>query len=260
MKALTKNLFSILIILALVVITSCHNKYDFEIIFEPKDNYREKIYTTKENYSIYSLDGKVLVKFNEEEISLKEALENNKISMEQILEKAENDFSSNSITAHTYADGGSEEYSYKQYTIIDFNELDGKDDIYFAPPDTTINDIDDNHEMDVTFIPNQNGLMLVQSANKDVSFNTFSYNGDVKIVYEGKEIPLEDAIKNGLDMEFVYYKIDRGDFQKNEDMIKTYKNSFKIYPYSNYKVIKSESNLYFIPSEIPLTEIEKIIK
>ena len=60
-------------------------------------------------------------------------------------------------------------------------------------------------------------------------------------------------------MSFVYYKIERRDFQKREDEIKTYKNNFKIYPYHNYKAIKFiDGDLYFVPKNFSLNEIEKL--
>ena len=120
---------------------------NFEILFkdrQPIDSYN-KIYaildkseTNKYNYTIYAYDGSVSIRIDEEEYSLKEALLEDKITMEEIIAKANKDFP-NTIS---YDDGGSMEYHYDNYTIIKVHKLDGNRDVYIGTKDMTINDLE----------------------------------------------------------------------------------------------------------------------
>ena len=124
---------------------------DFEILFkdrQPIDSYN-KIYaildkseTNKYNYTIYAYDGSVSIRIGGEEYSLKEALLENKITMEEIIEKANQDLKEKNITGNVYLDGGSMIYQYSNYTIIKCNTLDGNRDVYIGTKDMTINDLE----------------------------------------------------------------------------------------------------------------------
>ena len=119
---------------------------DFEILFkdrQPIDSYN-KIYaildkseTNKYDYTIYAYDGSVNIRIDGEEYSLKEALLQNKITMEEIIARANKDFP-NIIS---YDDGGSMEYHYDNYTIIKVHNLNGNRDVYIGTKDMTINDL-----------------------------------------------------------------------------------------------------------------------
>ena len=119
---------------------------NFEILFkdrQPTDSYN-KIYaildkseTEKYNYTIYAYDGSVNIKIDGKEYSLKEALLENKITMEEIITKANKDFPN----AVSYDDGGSVEYHYDNYTIIKCHTLDGNRDVYIGTKDMTLNDV-----------------------------------------------------------------------------------------------------------------------
>ena len=120
---------------------------DFEILFkdrQPIDSYN-KIYaildkseTNKYDYTIYAYDGSVNIRIDGEEYSLKEALLQNKITMEEIIARANKDFP-NIIS---YDDGGSMEYHYDNYTIIKVHNLNGNRDVYIGTKDMTINDLE----------------------------------------------------------------------------------------------------------------------
>ena len=120
---------------------------DFEILFkdrQPIDSYN-KIYaildkseTNKYDYTIYAYDGSVNIRIDGEEYSLKEALLQNKITMEEIIAKANKDFPD----AEIYKDGGSMEYHYDNYTIIKYHTIDGNRDVYIGTKDMTINDLE----------------------------------------------------------------------------------------------------------------------
>ena len=118
----------------------------FEIVFknrQPTDSYNkvyailDKSETDKYNYTIYAYDGSVNIIIDGKEYSLKEALLENKITMEEIIQKANNDFPN----AGFYKDGGSKEYHYDNYTIIKCQRLDGNEDVYIGTKDITLNDV-----------------------------------------------------------------------------------------------------------------------
>lgn len=118
----------------------------FEIIFkdrQPIDSYN-KIYaildkseTEKYNYTIYAYEGSVNIKIDGNEYSLKDALLGNKITMEEIIKKANEDFPD----AVSYDDGGSMEYHYANYTIIKCHTLNGNRDVYIGSKDMSLNDV-----------------------------------------------------------------------------------------------------------------------
>ena len=119
---------------------------NFEIIFKERqqtDSYNriyailDKSETDKYNYSIYAYEGSVNIVIDEQEYTLREALLENKITMEEVIAKANKDFPD----VITYDDGGSVEYHYENYTIIKFHTLDGNRDVYIGTKNMTINDL-----------------------------------------------------------------------------------------------------------------------
>lgn len=118
---------------------------EFEIRFydkQPKSEEKihsilEKSETDKYNYNIYTYGGNVNILINGKELSLRNALLENKITMEEIIEKANKDFPN----AVSYDDGGSMEYHYDNYTIIKIHKLNGNRDVYIGTKDMTLNDL-----------------------------------------------------------------------------------------------------------------------
>ena len=119
---------------------------NFEIIFQDRqqnDSYNkvyailDKSETDKYNYTIYGYEGSVNIIIDGQEYTLKEALLENKITMEEIIAKANKDFPN----AISYDDGGSIEYHYENYTIIKCHTLDGNRDVYIGTKDMTLNDV-----------------------------------------------------------------------------------------------------------------------
>ena len=97
------------------------------------------------DYNVYSFEGNIAINLNsdnaeltENSISLRDALLQDKITMEEIIEKANKDFP-NIIS---YDDGGSKEYHYPTYTIIKLNKLMGNRDVYIGSKDMTIHDLE----------------------------------------------------------------------------------------------------------------------
>lgn len=122
---------------------------NFEILFydrHPMESYKiytilDKSETDKYDYTIYGYDGSVNIRIDGEDFSLKEALIENKITMEEIIAKANQDEKDGKIKAEMYKDGGSMEYHYENYTIIKYHTLDGNRDVYIGTKDLKLNDI-----------------------------------------------------------------------------------------------------------------------
>ncbi len=118
---------------------------NFEILFydkHPMESYKTytilgKTETDKYDYTIYGYDGSVNIRIDGKDYSLKEALLENKITMEEIIAKANKDFPN----AVSYDDGGSMEYHYENYTIIKCHTLDGNRDVYIGTKDLKLTDV-----------------------------------------------------------------------------------------------------------------------
>lgn len=112
----------------------------------PENNKVHKILDKEEtdryDYNIYAYKVNVNIIINGEEISLRNALLENKITMEEIIAKANKDFPN----APIYKDGGSKSYNYDLYTIIKLNKIIDIEkfnkDLYIGMPDLNINDLE----------------------------------------------------------------------------------------------------------------------
>lgn len=127
---------------AKVEIKSAEN---FEILFydkQPQSDIKvhkivDKNETDKYDYDVYGYDGSVNIRIDGKDYSLKEALLENKITMEEIIAKANKDIPN----AVSYDDGGSIEYHYENYTIIKCHTLDGNRDVYIETKDLKLTDV-----------------------------------------------------------------------------------------------------------------------
>ena len=97
------------------------------------------------DYNVYAFEGHIAINLNsdsseltEDSISLRDALLQNKITMDEIIAKANKDFPD----TISYDDGGSMEYHYDNYTIIKVHNLNGNRDVYIGTKDMTINDLE----------------------------------------------------------------------------------------------------------------------
>ena len=120
---------------------------DFEIGFETREDLEIKTIVLKDEikdytYSVFSMGGNVTIQIKEQLYTLRDALLNNKITIDEILQKANRDLDSDKIKGGMYKDGGSMEYQYNNYTIVKFNNLNGKRDLYIIPAGKTLNDIE----------------------------------------------------------------------------------------------------------------------
>lgn len=116
---------------------------NFELIFKSRKDAGIKTILekgTKYDYNIYTYSGDVYVKMNEEEISLKEAIEKEKINIEDIIGNAVLDAKKNKIKSYEYSDGGTRQFTYntgkekEPYSIIKCFTLDGNRDVYIGIP------------------------------------------------------------------------------------------------------------------------------
>lgn len=122
---------------------------NFEILFydkQPQSDIKvhkivDKNETDKYDYDVYGYDGSVNIRIDGKDYSLKEALLENKITMEEIIAKANQDEKDGKIKAYMYKDGGSIEYHYENYTIIKCHTVDGNRDVYIGTKDLKLTDV-----------------------------------------------------------------------------------------------------------------------
>ena len=99
----------------------------------------DKSESDKYNYDIYSYKGIVNIG---EKMSLREALLSDKITIDEILQKARKDAKEDeTIFGTTYLDGGSSLYIYNDYAILKLNTLEGNKDLYIGVPSMYIDDV-----------------------------------------------------------------------------------------------------------------------
>ena len=96
----------------------------------------------KYDYDIYSYNGDVKVIIDNEIFTLRDALLNDKITVEEILEKAEKDVEKYKNTYKTgIADGGTVEYYYNDYIILKLNRISLTAEGEYTNKDMYIGDI-----------------------------------------------------------------------------------------------------------------------
>ncbi len=123
---------------------------NFEILFydkQPQSDIKvnqivDKNETNKYDYDVYVYDGNVNIRIDGNDYSLKQALLENKITMQEIIAKANQDEKDGKIKAEMYKDGGSMIYKYNNYAIIKCHTLDGNRDVYIGSKDMNINDLE----------------------------------------------------------------------------------------------------------------------
>jgi len=119
---------------------------DFEIEFTDKSGENKSIIidkneTDKYDYNVFAVMGEVNILINNEEMPLRDALLNGKITMSEIIAKANKDLDEDEIEGDMYQDGGSMIYQYDDYTIIKLHDLAGNRDVYIGNPEMTINNL-----------------------------------------------------------------------------------------------------------------------
>lgn len=115
---------------------------NFQLIFNQKPGNVKKQIVDKNinkqyNYNVYVWNGDVQIIIDDKTYSLEEAINKNKITMDEIISKANKDIPN----ATSYDDGGSIEYHYDNYTIIKFHTINGNRDVYIGNEKLTIHDV-----------------------------------------------------------------------------------------------------------------------
>ena len=134
--------------------TKVNTQSDFELEFKTDMNKGKEIILSKSenskcDYDIYSYNGDVNIIINGEKTTLRDALLNNKITIEQIMQKAEKDANEyKTILCATYLDGGSKTYIYDNYTILKCNIL--PIDMGTEKPEYNVDLYIGNHSMNIS--------------------------------------------------------------------------------------------------------------
>lgn len=136
--------------ITLILIKKAEEKIDidksFEIYFTADNSLKaNKIISRDEinlyDYDIYEYNGIANVTIDGIMYSLQEAIKNNKITVEEILDKAKKDEEKGNTHIEQYLDGGSIIYKYSTYNIIKCNTLSGNKDLYICPSEIELDDI-----------------------------------------------------------------------------------------------------------------------
>lgn len=117
-------------------------KTNFDLIFnlEPGNVKRQiidKNVNKKYDYNVFVYNGVVEIIIDDIKYNLENALNSDKISMEEILAKIEQNNDSSMI----YKDGGSIVYYCNNYTVIKLHTLDGNRDVYIGNKNLKLEDI-----------------------------------------------------------------------------------------------------------------------
>lgn len=136
--------------ITLILIKKAEEKIDidksFEIYFTADNSLKaNKIISRDEinlyDYDIYEYNGIANVTIDGITYSLQEAIKNNKITVEEILDKAKKDEEKGNTHIEQYLDGGSIIYKYSTYNIIKCNTLSGNKDLYICPSEIELDNI-----------------------------------------------------------------------------------------------------------------------
>lgn len=81
------------------------------------------------------------MELSDKSIPLREAIIQEKITIEEIIAKSNKDLDEKKITGDMIKDGGTMIYNYNNYTIIKCHSLDGNRDVYIGSKDMKISDL-----------------------------------------------------------------------------------------------------------------------
>ena len=104
------------------------------------------------DFEVYSYSGNIKVTINEKTYELKEALENDILTVNDILEQINMDVLYGICEKTSYDDGGSIEYYYDNYTILKYNTLDGNKDLIIGQKESIINTINETQYKGINHI------------------------------------------------------------------------------------------------------------
>jgi hypothetical protein len=105
----------------------------------------EKDEFDNEDYGIYTFGGNVSITIEDDMVyNLKDALEQNIITAQDIINQANLDYKYGICDMEYYSDGGSTEYLYDEYTILKYNTLDNQKDLVIGMKGEIINQLNKN--------------------------------------------------------------------------------------------------------------------
>lgn len=93
------------------------------------------------DYDIYTYNGDVSIVIGEETYSFEDALRSNRITIDKIIEKVEEDVSNGIAYKDMYQDGGSLIYKYDTFRIIKCKNLNGNRNFYIGDSQMLLDDI-----------------------------------------------------------------------------------------------------------------------
>lgn len=109
---------------------------EISISYEPKNDmeYNKLFHDEKLDFNVYSYGGDVKVTLETNEVlDLKKALEENLITVDDIILRAGYDSEIGKCERSSYLDGGTAEYCYEDFTILKLNTVEGFDDLIIGP-------------------------------------------------------------------------------------------------------------------------------
>ncbi len=128
--------------------TEIVNNYECNYVLNVKSTHKDLIkeitaeekLSTIYDYNIYYYGfDNCTIQIGNEKIDLEQALIENRVTMEQIIEQAEKDSKAGIIGSDMCKDGGSMIYFYDTYTIIKSHSSDGNRDVYIGIPEMRLN-------------------------------------------------------------------------------------------------------------------------
>lgn len=93
------------------------------------------------DYDIYTYNGDVSIVIGEDTYSFEEALRSNKITIDKIIEKAEEDASNGITQKDMYQDGGTLVYEYETFRIMKCKNLNGNRNFYIGDLQMVLDDV-----------------------------------------------------------------------------------------------------------------------
>lgn len=123
------------------------NERDFEIHFTESENKNDQdsypilSQETGYAYSVYTYQGFANILLKGKEMGLETALKSNKITIDDILAKAQQDAKNELIKVAFLPDGGTTLYYYDTCTIIKYHTLKGNEDVYITKPNLQLNEL-----------------------------------------------------------------------------------------------------------------------
>lgn len=170
------------------------------------------------DYNVYAFEGHIAINLNsdsssltENSLSLRDALLQNKITMEEIIAKANKDIPN----AVSYDDGGSIEYHYENYTIIKCHTLDGNRDVYIGTRDLKLKDINinsndiNNNTENSTFTKTYNVLNVADSNDENYIYLTIRQFQEEEVKTVKVQRSLANNIEISKDYEFTFRYTDK---------------------------------------------------